>query len=54
MMNSILDRQKGAKSAMTPWLPVWLPRLDRLSKKWWGYVDLNHGPLPYQGSALTG
>ena len=20
----------------------------------WGYVDLNHGPLPYQGSALTG
>ena len=19
----------------------------------WGYVDLNHGPLPYQGSALT-
>jgi hypothetical protein len=20
---------------------------------WWGYVDLNHGPLPYQGSALT-
>jgi hypothetical protein len=21
---------------------------------WWGYVDLNHGPLPYQGSALTG
>src|SRR6185437_4266368 len=22
--------------------------------RWWGYVDLNHGPLPYQGSALTG
>ncbi len=35
---------------MTRWLPVWLPRLDRLSKNWWGYVDLNHGPLPYQGA----
>jgi hypothetical protein len=21
---------------------------------WWGYVDLNHGPLPYQGSSATG
>jgi hypothetical protein len=20
---------------------------------WWGYQDLNLGPLPYQGSALT-
>ena len=20
---------------------------------WWGYVDLNHGPRPYQGRALT-
>jgi hypothetical protein len=25
-----------------------------LALLWWGYVDLNHGPLPYQGSALTG
>src|SRR5215467_218679 len=28
-------------------LPTWVDG-------WWGYVDLNHGPLPYQGSALTG
>jgi len=36
---------------MTHWLPGWLPRLDRLSKNWWGYVDLDHGPLPYQESS---
>jgi hypothetical protein len=28
-------------------------RCDRsdcdLQRLWWGYVDLNHGPLPYQG-----
>ena len=47
MMNSILEKQKGTTSA-------WLPGLDRLSNFLWGYVDLNHGPLPYQGSALTG
>ena len=30
-------------------------REDRgVTLTWWGYVDLNHGPLPYQGSALTG
>jgi hypothetical protein len=34
---------------------VGFTRLDRLSPEdcdlhqlWWGYVDLNHGPLPYQ------
>ena len=21
---------------------------------WWAHVDLNHGPHPYQGCALTG
>jgi hypothetical protein len=24
--------------------------LDANSLSWWGYVDLNHGPLPYQGA----
>src|SRR5699024_9530361 len=24
-----------------------------LRKRWWAYLDLNQGPLPYQGSALT-
>ena len=22
-------------------------------QKWWAYMDLNHGPRPYQGRALT-
>ena len=22
-------------------------------KKWWAYLDLNRGPRPYQGRALT-
>jgi hypothetical protein len=29
------------------------PRYRGPSVLSWGYVDLNHGPLPYQGSALT-
>jgi hypothetical protein len=29
------------------------PRYRGPSVLLWGYVDLNHGPLPYQGSALT-
>src|SRR6266566_3449190 len=41
---------EGSQVRMTRWLPVWLPWLDRLSKNRWGYVDLNHGPLPYQGA----
>ena len=32
---------------------VFLGRTDRTGQALWGYVDLNHGPLPYQGSALT-
>ena len=42
---------EGSHVRMTHWLPGWLPRLDRLSKNWWGYVDLDHGPLPYQESS---
>lgn len=36
------------RSPGTGLLRISLPGVD-----WWGYVDLNHGPLPYQGSALT-
>ncbi len=25
-----------------------------VKREGWAHVDLNHGPLPYQGSALTG
>ena len=26
---------------------------DKIKKKWWVWVDLNHRPHPYQGCALT-
>jgi hypothetical protein len=33
--------------------PVSRDRVSDLHLCWWGYVDLNHGPLPYQGNLAS-
>ena len=33
--------------------PIYIASIQDHYPKWWAYLDLNQGPRPYQGRALT-
>ena len=56
-MGPILSRDTGgpASAGYSPKTPVDMAMCGSVLRfRLWAHVDLNHGPHPYQGCALTG